>query len=81
MQEFRSPPEETKSLQINGLLGIETSTLALPSPAAGVAFVFDPATGTSLPSRESFGPILSDRAETLGNHRFPYRVYLSAHWI
>jgi hypothetical protein len=62
--------EETKSLQLNGLLGIETSTLALPSPAAGVAFVFDPATGTSLPSRESFGPILSDRAETIGNHRF-----------
>jgi hypothetical protein len=58
------------SFNINSLLGIETSTLALPSPAAGVAFIFDPATGTSLPSRESFGPILSDRAETLGRHRF-----------
>jgi len=62
--------QETRALQIIGLLGIETSTLALPSPAAGVAFVFDPATGTSLLSRESLGPILSDRAETLGGHRF-----------
>jgi hypothetical protein len=62
--------QETRSLQLNSLLGSETSTLALPSPAAGVAFVFDPATGTSLPSRESFGPILSDRAETIGDHRF-----------
>ena len=60
--------QETKSLRLNSLLGIETSTLALPSPAAGVAFIFDPATGTPLPSRESFGPILSDRAETLGDH-------------
>jgi len=55
-------------LRINTLLGIETSTLPLPSPAAGVAFVFNPKMGTFVASRESFGPILSDRAETLGNH-------------
>lgn len=62
------------ALSLNTLLGIETSTLALPSPAAGVAFIFDPATGTSLPARESLGPILSDRAETLGAHRFHVAV-------
>jgi hypothetical protein len=56
-------------LDLNNLLGTETATLALPSPAAGVSFTFDPAVGTFLPSRESLGPILSDRAETLGAHR------------
>jgi hypothetical protein len=61
--------EESKTLRLNSLLGIETSTLALPSPAGGVSFIFDPALGTFLPSRESLGPILSDRAETIGAHR------------
>jgi hypothetical protein len=61
--------EESKTLRLNSLLGIETSTLPLPSPAGGVSFIFDPALGTFLPSRESLGPILSDRAETIGAHR------------
>jgi hypothetical protein len=61
--------EESKTLRLNSLLGIETSTLALPSSAGGVSFVFDPVLGTILPSRESLGPILSDRAETIGAHR------------
>lgn len=61
--------QEAKTLRLNSLLGIESSTLALPSPAAGFTLTFDPTLGTFIPSSESLGPILSDRAETLGARR------------
>jgi hypothetical protein len=57
------------NLRLDSLLGIETSTRPLPSPAAGISLTFDPMLGTFIPSSESLGPILSDRAETIGAHR------------
>jgi len=57
------------TLRVDSLLGIETSTRALPSPAAGISLTYDPMLGTFIPSTESLGPILSERAETLGAHR------------
>ncbi|MCC6388952.1 MAG: hypothetical protein IT167_00010 [Bryobacterales bacterium] len=53
-------------------IGIATQLSALPiaSPASGVIFREDPATGASLPSAQSLGPILTERAETIGKRRF-----------
>jgi hypothetical protein len=45
----------------------------MPSPASGIAFVFDPGTGLSTQNAESLGPLLGERAETIGRHH----VYVS----
>lgn len=53
-------------------IGIATQLSVLPvaSPASGVVFREDPATGAALPSSASLGPILTERAETIGKRRF-----------
>lgn len=44
-------------------------TVPLPSPAAGFTYEFDPATGVFRRSTDSFGPILAERADTIGAGR------------
>src|SRR4029077_7984647 len=44
-------------------------TVPLPTPAAGFTYVLEPRTGALQRSTESFGPILADRAETVGAGR------------
>ena len=41
----------------------------MPSPASGFTYKFDPSTGTFVRSTKSFGPILTDRGETIGRGR------------
>lgn len=52
--------------QFNIALGSALSTLPIPSPASGFTYVFDPTTGEFTRSSRSFGPIMSERAETIG---------------
>lgn len=53
-------------------LGIATqlSTLPIASPASGIILKEDPATGVALPSSQTLGPILTERAETIGARHF-----------
>ena len=44
-------------------------TVPLPTPAAGFTYELDPSTGVFKRSTESFGPILAERAETIGAGR------------
>lgn len=44
-------------------------TVPLPTPAAGFTYELDPSTGVFKRSTESFGPILAERAETVGAGR------------
>jgi hypothetical protein len=55
--------------QFNVALVSQLTALPLPSPASGFTYAFDPATGTFRRTTRSFGPILSDRAETIGRGR------------
>lgn len=55
--------------QLNAALGTRLAALPLPSPASAFTYAFDPTSGVFTRSTRSFGPILSDRAETLGKHR------------
>src|SRR5262245_28457358 len=41
-------------------------SVPLPSPAGGFTFQFDPTLGVFRRTTDSFGPILADRAETIG---------------
>jgi hypothetical protein len=43
--------------------------LPLASPSSGITFIWDPVAKVPVPSPGSFGPILSDRAETIGKYK------------
>lgn len=58
--------------QFNIALASQLTAVPLPSPASGFTYTFDSATGTFRRSTQSFGPILSDRAETIGTGRFSF---------
>lgn len=58
--------------QFNIALASQLTALPLPSPASGFTYKFDAGTGTFIRSTQSFGPILTDRAETIGRGRFAF---------
>ncbi|MFB3853956.1 MAG: hypothetical protein ACE148_09055 [Vicinamibacterales bacterium] len=58
--------------QMNVALASQLTSLPLPSPASGFTYAFDGATGTFVRSTQSFGPILTDRAETIGRGKFSF---------
>jgi hypothetical protein len=47
-------------------------TVPLPSPASGFTYRFDPTTGIFERTTQSFGPLLSERAETVGSRRVSF---------
>ncbi len=56
---------------INEAVGIQVSQLPIASPSSGITFTYDPALKTFSPStEESLGPILGERASTIGRNRF-----------
>jgi hypothetical protein len=50
-------------------VGTELTALRLASPASGVVFVFDRSLAVVTRSTDSYGPILGERAETIGRRR------------
>jgi hypothetical protein len=48
----------------------QLTALPLPSSASGITYGIDPDTGLPVRRQQSFGPILSERAETVGKNRF-----------
>jgi hypothetical protein len=59
---------------LNSELSQELSILPFASPASAITFTFDSSLGVFTRSTETYGPILDERAETIGRHRF----YLAA---
>jgi hypothetical protein len=57
---------------VNIALTSQLAAIPLPSPASGFTYRFDPATGTFQRSTRSFGPILTDRGETIGKGRIAF---------
>jgi hypothetical protein len=57
---------------VNIALTSQLTAVPLPSPASGFTYKFDSATGTFVRSTNSFGPILADRAETIGRGRIAF---------
>jgi hypothetical protein len=54
---------------LNAEIGTQLSQLPLTSPASGFVFSFNPTLGVVSRTTESFGPILTERAETVGKHK------------
>jgi hypothetical protein len=57
---------------MNVALASQLTTIPVPSPASGFIYKFDSATGTFMRATRSFGPILADRAETIGRDRVAF---------
>lgn len=55
--------------QFNTALVNHLVTVPLPSPAAGFTYEFDASVGVFRRTTQSFGPILAERAETIGARR------------
>ena len=53
------------SAAVGGQLGV----LPLVSPSSGIAFSFDKSLGVFVASEYNFGPVLSERAGTIGRHK------------
>ena len=54
----------------NTALAAQLTSLPLPSTAAGFTYTYDPTLGIYNRSAQSFGPILAERAETIGKGKF-----------
>lgn len=78
--EARLPTGETHSAHFNSsfqqsfgpfntALATQLASVPLPSPASGFTYTYDAALGVFNRTTESYGPILSDRAEPLGKGR------------
>jgi hypothetical protein len=59
----------TEFNQFNVALASQLTSLPVPAPASAFTYTFDPALGLFTRSTRSFGPILSDRAETAGKNK------------
>jgi hypothetical protein len=53
----------------NTALASRLASIPLPAPATGFTYSFDPALGVYNRSTRSFGPLVTDRAETIGKGR------------
>ena len=58
----------------NSALASQLTSAPIPSTAAGFTYEFDPTLGTYVRSAQNFGPIFTERAETIGADRFYFGV-------
>src|SRR5271168_3362854 len=60
-------------------IGRQANLLPLASPSSGVVLLYDPSLKTFVTGTDSLGPILGERAETIGRHRlfvgFSYQFF------
>lgn len=64
---------QTSIISLNNAINTNIATalavIPLASPASGVIFQTDPATGIELPATSTLGPVFTERAETIGKRK------------
>ena len=58
--------------QFNIALASQLAAVPLPTPASGFTYTFDSSLGVFQRSTQSFGPILTERADTIGRRKFTF---------
>ena len=61
--------------QFNVAIASQLTGLPIPTPASGFTYTLDAGLGLFTRSTKSFGPILSDRADTVGKHKLSVGVH------
>jgi len=59
---------------LNEAVGSQVGQLPLASPASGIIYTNDPVLNLPVPSNQTLGPVLTQRAETIGAHK----IYVAA---
>jgi hypothetical protein len=59
----------TNFTPVNTSIGTQLSLLPIASPASGFVYSFDKTLGVVTQSNESFGPVLTERSETIGRNK------------
>jgi hypothetical protein len=76
---FESPFIQESFTPVNTALGTQIATLPFVSPGSGFVFNFNSAVGIYQRSTDSFGPVLTERAETIGRRKlylgFSYQYF------
>jgi hypothetical protein len=76
---FESRFIEESFTSVNTAIGTQIATLPFASPGSGFVFYFNSALGMYQRSSESFGPVLTERAETIGRRKlyvgFAYQYF------
>ncbi len=65
---------QTEFVQFGAALTSKLVSVPLPSLASGFTYEFDPTLGVFSRSTQSFGPIMAERAETIGANRVSFGV-------
>ncbi len=60
--------------QFNISLASQLAAIPLPSPASGFTYSLDPGLGVLKRSTQSFGPIYTERADSIGKHKFSFGI-------
>lgn len=63
---------QSEFTQFNIALASQLTAVPLPSPASGFTYTYNESEGTFDRSTNSFGPILAERAETIGKQKFSF---------
>src|SRR5262249_16940150 len=63
--------------QLNDQLAIQLSNFPLASSAGGFSYQLDPALGVFTRATDSFGPIYTERADTIGKGKFAFGMNFS----
>ncbi|HLK34367.1 MAG TPA: transporter [Terriglobales bacterium] len=58
------------TVTLNSSIATALSVIPVASPASGVITKTDPVTGAELPVDYTLGPVFTERAETIGRHKF-----------
>jgi len=65
---------QSRFTQFNVALASQLAAIPLPSPASGFTYTFDETLGVYQRTTQSFGPILTERPETLGRGKLSFGV-------
>jgi len=63
---------QSEFTQFNTALASQIVNVPLPSPASGFTYEFDASLGVFARTTQSFGPILAERADTIGDKKFSF---------
>jgi hypothetical protein len=71
---YQNVQADTSIIRVNNAVNSSIATalgvIPLASPAAAVIFKKDPLTGADLPATSTLGPVFTERAETIGKHKW-----------
>jgi hypothetical protein len=67
---FIGSAQQTLNLTLSSAIATQLATLPIISPASGFTFSYDKSAGVFVRSTTSFGPVYTERAETIGRGKF-----------